>query len=284
VIACKSFGVPAIPAEGPSLLVSSLADEDAAAEDVDHAPIRPRKRKQVVEESSEEDLTAEVPLKKTVTGIPPVTTTSKKKVTHKPAPVAGTEKKKKRDLASLRLNLGQDAHLFKRLRRDRREVPKGAVASSVDDVIGDNPPTSTTTSIPASPSQPASTTSETIVAGSAQATPSADAPSKEKTADISPGSSSSNNLFHTTLRIGDTVYDLSSDENTVEEVHRLREAPREVCRQWVVGHMVASLAVVADFLHPADVEFVSMKRDNKALTEKVLKLEAETARWKAVAE
>ena len=74
----------------------------------------------MVEESSEEDLTAEVPLKKTVTGIPPVTATSKKKVTHKPVSMAGAGKKKKRDLASLQLNLGKDAHLLKRLRQDRR--------------------------------------------------------------------------------------------------------------------------------------------------------------------
>ena len=42
--------------------------------------------------------------------------------------------------------------------------------------------------------------------------------------------------------------------------------------------------MVADFLHPPDTEFASMKDDNKALTEKVSKLEAEAAHWKAAAE
>ena len=81
--------------------------------------------------------------------------------------MAGAGKKKKRDLASLQLNLGKDAHLLKRLRQDRREVPKDVAAPSVDDVVGDKLPTPAAPSTSAAPLEPIATTSKTVVAGSA---------------------------------------------------------------------------------------------------------------------
>jgi len=236
-------------AEGPSLLVGSHADEDVVEEE-EEATIRPRKRRQMVIDSSEEDIAAEVPLKRISTEIPPVTATSKKRVTHKPVPVAGAAKKKKRDLASLKLNLGKDAHLLKKLRLDRKKVPKDVTGPSVDDVAGDKPSTTATPSVSTALLEPVTTISEAIVAGSSQVAPSTDVPPlagvrpNEKSAVISPSSSSSNNLYHVTLRIGDTVYDLSSDENTVEEVQRARGMSREERCRWVTGSVAASLVLV----------------------------------------
>ena len=60
--------------------------------------------------------------------------------------------------------------------------------------------------------------------------------------------------------------------------------PRDVRRQWVIGHIAASLALVTDLLFPADPEFASMRKDNEALNEKNARLEAEVARLTAIVE
>jgi len=118
----ESSAAPAVSAEIPPPSVTLLIDEDAEEENTDQFLIGSRKRKLVTEDPVEGSQATEVPLVRTETEIPPVKVPSKKKVVHKPAPAAGAGRRKKRDLASLQLNLGQDAFLVKKAHLARGEL------------------------------------------------------------------------------------------------------------------------------------------------------------------
>jgi hypothetical protein len=113
-----SEGEPIQTDEGSSAAVGDVShsliyyqvNEDAEGDDDDSTPIGSILCKPVTTDPAVETL---------VTEVPPARVPSRKKLAYKPAPGTGSGRRKKRDLASLQLNLGKDVVMVKRARLDR---------------------------------------------------------------------------------------------------------------------------------------------------------------------